>query len=40
MAPQDRVAGRDPQLDTAIELALRRLAEQPPARPPEVPPVG
>jgi tricorn protease len=40
MAPQDRVAARDPQLDTAIELALRRLAEQPPARPPEVPPVG
>jgi len=40
MSPQDRVAGRDPQLDTAIDLALRRLAEQPPAQPPELPPPG
>ncbi|MBP2370945.1 S41 family peptidase [Pseudonocardia parietis] len=36
VTPQDRAAGRDPQLDRAIELALARLAEHPPARPPDV----
>jgi len=37
MTPQDRVAGRDPQLDTAIDVALERLAEQPAATPPSLP---
>ncbi|MBN9735963.1 MULTISPECIES: S41 family peptidase [unclassified Pseudonocardia] len=36
VTPQDRAAGRDPQLDRAIELALQRLDEHPPARPPDV----
>ena len=36
VTPQDRTAGRDPQLDRAIELALARLEEHPPARPPDV----
>ncbi|MDQ3627523.1 MAG: PDZ domain-containing protein [Actinomycetota bacterium] len=35
--PQDRTAGRDPQLDTAIRLALESLTEQPAAAAPEVP---
>lgn len=39
MTPQDHAAGRDPQLDTAIRIALERLAEQPAATPPEVPPL-
>ena len=39
MTPQDRANGRDPQLDTAIDLALRNLTERPPVRPPELPPV-
>ncbi|OLF15277.1 S41 family peptidase [Actinophytocola xanthii] len=39
MAPQDHVAGRDPQLDTAIRLALDALAENPAATPPELPPL-
>lgn len=33
-APHDYAAGRDPQLDTAIQLALRALDEHPPASPP------
>lgn len=37
MTPQDRVAGRDPQLDKAIELATQELAEHPPAQPPALP---
>jgi tricorn protease len=37
MAPHDWAAGRDPQLDTAVRLALRALAEQAPAAPPAVP---
>ncbi|HEY8456132.1 MAG TPA: S41 family peptidase [Actinopolymorphaceae bacterium] len=39
IAPQDFVAGRDPQLDKAIEVALERLAEHPPhaPKPPERP---
>ena len=32
--PADVIAGRDPQLDKAIEVALKQLAENPPARPP------
>jgi tricorn protease len=40
MAPQDWVAGRDPQLDTAVELALRTLAERPAATRPSLPPPG
>jgi tricorn protease len=37
VTPQDRVAGRDPQLDAAIKLALEQLERQPAATPPEVP---
>ncbi|MFG1698977.1 PDZ domain-containing protein [Nonomuraea sp. NPDC049309] len=39
ITPQDRAAGRDPQLDKAIELALAALEENPPATPPELPPL-
>jgi tricorn protease len=35
-APHDYAAGRDPQLDTAIELALKALEKQPPATPPAI----
>jgi tricorn protease len=38
--PQDRVAGRDPQLDRAVELALAALDEHPAATPPELPPLA
>ncbi|WP_169950754.1 S41 family peptidase [Microbispora sp. H11081] len=38
MTPQDLVAGRDPQLARAVELALAALEERPPASPPEMPP--
>ncbi len=34
MAPHDWAAGRDPQLDTAIKLALQALEQHPPAAPP------
>lgn len=34
MTPQDRVNGRDPQLDTAIRLALDTLEERPATAPP------
>jgi tricorn protease len=37
MTPQDWAAGRDPQLEKAIEVALDRLAVTPAARPPERP---
>ncbi|MFI6482871.1 S41 family peptidase [Nonomuraea sp. NPDC050663] len=37
ITPQDRVAGRDPQLEKAVELALAALAERPAAVPPELP---
>jgi len=37
VTPQDRVAGRDPQLDAAIRLALEQLERQPAATPPTVP---
>ncbi|MFD5187036.1 S41 family peptidase [Streptomyces sp. NPDC058357] len=37
MAPQDHVAGRDPQLDEAIRIALASLAETPAVRAPELP---
>ncbi|MEW9553108.1 PDZ domain-containing protein [Nonomuraea sp. NPDC050783] len=40
VTPQDRVAGRDPQLDRAIELALAALAENPPATAPALPPLA
>jgi tricorn protease len=36
IAPHDWAAGRDPQLDTAIRLALRALEQRPPAAPPAV----
>jgi tricorn protease len=39
MTPQDHVAGRDPQLATAIRLALESLDEHAPARPPDLPPL-
>ncbi|WP_194915385.1 S41 family peptidase [Catenulispora rubra] len=35
--PADANAGRDPQLDAAVDLALDELAEHPAARPPERP---
>ncbi|GLZ39824.1 S41 family peptidase [Actinokineospora sp. NBRC 105648] len=38
--PQDHAAGRDPQLDTAIRIALERLAAKPAATPPDLPPLG
>lgn len=39
VTPQDRVAGRDPQLDTAVRVALEQLDAEPPARPPDLPPL-
>ncbi|WP_308250693.1 S41 family peptidase [Nonomuraea rhizosphaerae] len=39
ITPQDRVAGRDPQLEKAVELALAALEERPAATPPELPPL-
>ncbi|HEX5407037.1 MAG TPA: S41 family peptidase [Pseudonocardiaceae bacterium] len=39
MAPQDWAAGRDPQLDTAIGLAMEALSEHPAATPPSLPPL-
>ncbi|HEX4813692.1 MAG TPA: PDZ domain-containing protein [Nonomuraea sp.] len=39
VTPQDRAAGRDPQLEKAIELALTALTDQPPATPPDLPPL-
>jgi tricorn protease len=38
MTPQDHVAGRDPQLEKAIEIALAQLEEHPAVRPPQLPP--
>ncbi len=35
LTPADQVAGRDPQLATAVELALAALAERPAAAPPD-----
>ncbi|MGW0805162.1 S41 family peptidase [Nonomuraea sp. NPDC002799] len=39
ITPQDRVAGRDPQLERAIEMALAALEEHPAATPPDLPPL-
>ena len=36
IAPHDWAAGRDPQLDTAVRLALQVLEQRPPAAPPTV----
>jgi tricorn protease len=36
-APQQWAAGEDPQLDTAVELALRALDERPAKNPPQLP---
>jgi tricorn protease len=36
IAPHDYAAGRDPQLDTAVRLALQALEQRPPAAPPAV----
>jgi tricorn protease len=36
IAPHDWAAGRDPQLDTAIRLALQALEQRTPAAPPTV----
>jgi tricorn protease len=36
-APQDAVAGRDPQLDKAMQILLDTLVEHPAATPPELP---
>jgi tricorn protease len=40
ITPQDRVAGRDPQLEKAVELALAALTEHPAATPPDLPPLA
>ncbi|RZS40780.1 tricorn protease [Herbihabitans rhizosphaerae] len=40
MTPADHAEGRDPQLDTAIALALDALAERPAATLPEIPPLA
>lgn len=37
-APQDHAAGRDPELDTAVRMALEALESRPAARMPEFPP--
>ncbi len=37
--PQDYAAGRDPQLDEAVRLALEALERTPAAQPPELPPL-
>ena len=34
ISPDDWAAGRDPQLETAVRLALEALEKQPPATPP------
>jgi tricorn protease len=39
VTPQDRVAGRDPQLDTAVRVALDALERAPAAAPPQLPPI-
>ncbi len=36
IAPHDWAAGRDPQLDTAVRLALQALEQRPPAAPPRI----
>jgi tricorn protease len=36
IAPHDWAAGRDPQLDTAVRLALQALEQRTPAAPPTV----
>ena len=36
IAPHDWAAGRDPQLDTAVRLALQALEQHPPAAPPTI----
>ncbi len=36
IAPHDWAAGRDPQLDTAVRLALKAIEQRPPAAPPAV----
>ncbi|MEU4800790.1 PDZ domain-containing protein [Actinosynnema sp. NPDC023587] len=40
MTPQDRVAGRDPQLETAVRMALESLEGRPAFTPPAIPPLG
>ncbi|GGS14400.1 S41 family peptidase [Actinokineospora fastidiosa] len=39
ITPQDHAAGRDPQLDTAVRIALETLAERPALTPPDIPPL-
>lgn len=39
VTPQDHAAGRDPQLDRAVRLALEALESTPPAAPPLLPPL-
>jgi tricorn protease len=36
MRPQDWVAGLDPQLERAVDIALAALAERPAVRPPDL----
>ena len=37
ISPDDWAAGRDPQLETAVRLALEALEKQPPVTPPDRP---
>lgn len=39
MTPADHAAGRDPQLDRAVDEVLARLEQQPASVPPEIPPL-
>ena len=39
ITPQDWAAGRDPQLETAVRMALEALETHPPVRPPVLPPL-
>ncbi|GLZ34518.1 tricorn protease [Lentzea sp. NBRC 105346] len=39
ITPQDRAAGRDPQLEKAVSLVLEALETRPAAHPPELPPL-
>jgi tricorn protease len=40
ISPQDHAAGRDPQLDAAVDVALEALEQRPPRTPPDLPELG
>ena len=37
ISPDDWAAGRDPQLETAVRMAIEALEKQPPVTPPDLP---